>query len=90
MKKLKYTNHLLNRIKLRKISLNLVNKIINSPELVLKDTINETKIAIGKEKSSFYMVAFLENNKEINIITIHPIKESQIKNRIKNKRWIVL
>ena len=34
------------------------------------------------------MVAFLESNLEIKVITTHKIKIKQIKNRVKSKRWI--
>jgi hypothetical protein len=34
------------------------------------------------------MVAYVEDNKKLKVITIHPIKKSQIENKLQRKRWI--
>jgi len=88
MTKIEYTNHLLNRIKLRKISKKIINKILKSPTFLLFDTLNQTKIAIKQVNNINYMVAYVEDNKKLKVITIHPIKKSQIENRLQRKRWI--
>jgi len=88
MTKIEYTNHLLNRIKLRKISKKIINKILKSPNFLLFDTLNQTKIAIKQVNNINYMVAYVEDNKKLKVITIHPIKNSQIENRLQRKRWI--
>jgi len=87
MKKIKLTKHLQNRIKIRKLSIRLINNILKSPKLTLFDRLNKTKIPIGIDKGIHYIVAYVENKETIKVITIHPIKQSQIKNRIKKKRW---
>lgn len=88
MKKLHYTKHLLNRIGLRGLSKNLVKKIISSPQEIYLDHLNKSKVAIGKEKGNQYMVAFIESGDSTRVLTSHPIKVNQIKNRVKSNRWI--
>lgn len=88
MKKLHYTKHLSNRLKLRKIPKSIIKKLLKNPDSIFYDVLNKTKIALGKEKEVCYMIAFLELTDIINVITIHPIKKLQIKNRLKNKRWV--
>lgn len=88
MTKLQFTSHLLNRIKLRKIEKKLVFNVVKSPDSILYDTLNNSLIGIKRIKEKYYMVAFLRINEIVKIITSHPIKFTQIKNRIKNKRWI--
>jgi len=88
MTKIEYTNHLLNRIKLRKISKNIIKRILKSPKFLFFDTLNQTKIAIGKVNNIHYMIAYLDDKNKWKVITIHPIKKSQIENRLKKKRWV--
>lgn len=88
MKKLHFTKHLLDKIKIRKISKVFIAHVMESPDIVYYDSLNKTNIAIQKQKERFYMIAFSVADVVINVITVHPIKEEQIKNRIKNKRWL--
>lgn len=88
MKKLHFTKHLLDKIKIRKISKVFIANVMESPDVIYYDSLNKTNIAIQKQKGRFYMVAFSVKDVVINVITVHPIKEEQIKNRIKNKRWL--
>lgn len=88
MKKLHFTKHLLDKIKIRKISKALIKAVVESPESIYYDSLNGTNIAVRKMEDKYYMVAFSESNTDINAITVHPVKEKQIKNRVKSRRWI--
>jgi hypothetical protein len=88
MIKIEYTNHLQNRIKSRKISKRIINKILKYPNFLLFDTLNQTKIAIGEVNNIYYMIAYVDDKNKLKVITIHPIKKSQIDNRLQRKRWI--
>lgn len=88
MKKLQFTKHLLDKIKIRKISKSVIIKAVKSPNEIYYDLLNKTNIAIKRQRDHLYMVAFSQKENVITIITTHPIKEQQIRNRIKNKRWI--
>lgn len=91
MKKISYTQHFLNRSKLRKLSKTKVKEVILKPDLILFDTLNLTKIALRKEDKKYLAVVYKKNeDSSILIITAHYIKNNKIENRIKSGRWKVL
>ena len=86
-----YTNHLKLRLKIRKISENYPKIIYENPESQFFDNIEGAYISIKKlkynNKVRNMMVAYEIKNKKIEIITIHPISDEKIKNRILTGRW---
>jgi len=90
MTKIEYTKHLLNRIKLRKISKKIIKKILKSPQYIFFDKLNRTKVALGEDNNIYFMIAYIEDKNKLKVITIHPIKKSQIENRLTKKRWVKL
>lgn len=88
----KYTDHLTLRLKVRKIPKEYPKIIHSAPEQVFYDTIEGALIATkklhynGKERRM--MIAYTEDKGIASIITIHPITEEKIINRIMRKRWI--
>ena len=87
----KYTEHLKLRLKVRKIPEEYPKKIYENPDQKLFDNLEGTFISIKKlpynTKVRNMMIAYEEKNEEINIITIHPISEEKIINKIISKRW---
>lgn len=82
-----YTQHILNRLKHRGIPKELVEKVLSDPSEVYLDPINQTKIAVREVAEIRYMVAFTDEGNRRRAVTIHPIKERQIKNRLESGRW---
>jgi len=91
MVKIKYTEHLNLRLKIRKIPMEYPKDIYEGPEQKFFDNLEGTFIAIKKlnynKKIRNMMVAYEEENGDVKIITIHPVTDEQIINRIMSKRW---
>ena len=87
-----YTNHLKLRMKIRKIQEDYPRKIYKNPEQEFFDNTENTHIAIKKlhynKKVRNMMIAYEKKDSNIEIITIHPITEEKIINRIIGRRWI--
>jgi len=87
----KFTEHLKLRLKVRKIPEGYPNRIYGNPEQRFFDNIEGTFIAIKKlhynKKLRNMMIAYEEKGNEIEIITIHPITDEKIINRIISGRW---
>jgi hypothetical protein len=89
---IKYTNHLNTRLKIRKIPYLYPKIICENPEKEFFDNSEKTHISIKRlkynDKLRNMMVAYEIKNGEIEIITIHPISDEKINNRISAGRWI--
>jgi hypothetical protein len=91
-KKIIHTAHLDLRLKVRKIPYDYPESIYNGPQQKYYDTIEKTNIYIKELKYNnrmrHMMIACEELTNEIRIITIHPIKEEKIINRVISGRWV--
>lgn len=87
MQKVKYTKHILYRLKLRKIPKKTIVSILNNPSALYFDSLNNTKIAVKKIDKQPYMIAFTEEKGTLKAITIHPIQAKQIRSREISGRW---
>lgn len=80
------------RLKIRKIPKDYPRQIYGNPEQRFFDTIEDTEIAIKKlyynGRIRNMMIAFQKKNGLVEIITIHPITEEKIMNRLAKGRWI--
>ena len=89
--KIEYSEHLKTRIHLRNIDWNLPRQILESATDHYFD--HETGYMIAIKQVYLYnrlrnvMVAYTEQGDTLKAITIHPLKEGQIENRIRNGRW---
>jgi len=87
----KYSEHIKNRLKLRKIDYDLPKKIFEQSEERFFDKETGHFIAImrtvfcGKIKE--IMVAYVTEEDDVKLLTIHPLKAGQKENRIKSGRW---
>lgn len=91
MKKISYTAHLELRIKLRGISRDVPRQIYLKAQEHYYDQATQKLIAVKrlkhKGKVRELAVIYEESEKEICIITIHPLKEYQKIARVKSGRW---
>ena len=90
-KKIIYSNHLRNRLILRKIDDSIPKIILENPDEKYFDT--ETNNFIVIKKSDYFgkkrdiMIVYDEQNDTIKIITIHPLKQAQKIRRVESGRW---
>ena len=86
-----YTDHLRLRLKLRRFPENYPVEIYEEPDQRFYDNLEENFISVKKlkynKKIRNIMIAYEKKENDIEIITIHPIKDEQIINRVINKRW---
>jgi len=91
MQEVIYTDHLKLRLELRKIPFNYPKLIFQQPEQLFFDVIEKRNIAIKRlkynNKLRNMMIAYEQINGTIEIVTIHPISDEKIINRITSKRW---
>lgn len=91
MVKLEYTDHLQLRLKVRKIPENYPKEIYENPEQKFYDNLEKTFISIKKldynKKLRNMMIAYEEKEGKMEIVTIHPITEEKIINRVMSGRW---
>ncbi len=92
MTKVIITEHLRLRLKQREFPSKFPEHIHQKSKRRFYDTIEKSTIAIMKlqylGKLRNIMIAYVTEDESDKIKTIHPIKEKEIKTRIKNKRWI--
>ena len=90
--KILYTEHLKRRLNIRKIPEDYPRKIYEDPEQKFFDAAEMTKISIKKlyynNKLRDMMIAYEEKNGNVEIITIHPITEEKVTNRLVRGRWV--
>ena len=88
-----YRRHLIRRLKERKIPSDYPKKIIKNAEQEYFDSITKHRIAIKElrytERLRNMVIAYdiIQDNTEI--ITIYPIKHSEVRNKIQSGRWKV-
>ena len=91
MNEIVYTSHLKLRLKIRKIPYEYPKLILNNPEKEFFDILEKRKIAIKKlkynKKIRNMMIVYEDNGEVLEIITIHPISDEKIINRIASGRW---
>jgi len=89
---IKYTEHLKRRLKFRNIPTNYPKEIYLNPEKRFYDITEDRNISIKKlrynGKIRNMMIAYDLRPKHIEIVTIHPITDGKIDNRLSSKRWI--
>ncbi|MBL7150609.1 hypothetical protein ISS86_01620 [Candidatus Microgenomates bacterium] len=87
-----YSEHLKNRIKQRGFPDHYPKEIYDEPKFKFRDILENNFIAIKKMlyggKMKEIMICYTKKGQDVKIISIHPIRNNQIQNRIKNKRWI--
>ena len=91
MIEIRYTKHLILRIKIRRIPFEYPKLILDNPDREFIDVLEKKKIAIKKlkynKKVRNMMIAYEIKDRFIEIVTIHPISDEKIINRVMNGRW---
>jgi hypothetical protein len=91
MKRIEYTNHLKLRLEIRKIPFEYPKEIFEKPDKLFFDNIEKRHIAIKRlkynKKFRNLLIAFDIFKDRIEIVTIHPISDEKILNRIISERW---
>jgi len=89
--KLIYTNHLKIRLKQREVPLKIVSEIFDKSEESYWDNLRNHHIVIGtvdfKGKIRKVLAAYDTIKKDAEVITIHPISDIEIKQRLISERW---
>lgn len=92
--RIRYSNHLLERIKIRALPFELAKDILIFAVERYYDTITRHLIAVGKgkykEKVREFAVVYREDwdSRLVEVVTIHPLKSGQKENRIRTGRWV--
>jgi len=92
--RIKYSNHLRERTKIRDLPYDLAKDILIFATERYYDKATHFFIAVGeakyKGKMREFCVVYKEDykNKIVEVITIHPLKAGQKENRINAGRWI--
>lgn len=91
MYKIVYTEHLLFRLKVRKIANKFPLEIYDKADRFYFDNFTKLNIAVKDiitgSSTKTYMVAFAEDGGTIRLVTIHPLKSGQELNRVYSGRW---
>lgn len=84
--------HLKIRLKQREIPPDYPSKIFSQPDNQYLDTFSNHQIAVKKLKYNGKLrpmaIAYDIIKLEIQIITVHPISNQEISNRVKRGRWV--
>ena len=89
--KIRYSGHLLTRLRMRDIPEHIPRLVYGKATRRFFDTETGHAIAVshiaffGKERD--VAVTYREDHGEVLLITIHPLKQNQIDNRLKTGRW---
>lgn len=85
------TKHLKTRLKQRKIPARTVIEIFNKSKENYYDNLRNHNIVIAnvtlKKKAGKFLVAYDKIESRIEAVTIHPINDKQIKQRLDSGRW---
>ncbi len=89
--KIVFTEHLLTRLKQRKIPRNIVKEIFNQSLENYWDNLRNRHIVVGEVlyegKYRKVLVAYDIIKNRVEAVTIHPITEIEIEHRLQSGRW---
>ena len=89
--KIEYSDHIENRLRLRRIDRNLPKKIFEQAQERYLDKSTGHLIAVMNvdlyNKQRDVMIAYVTDEKRTTLLTIHPLKDGQKENRVLNGRW---
>lgn len=89
--KLIYTNHLKTRLKERGIHKHLVKDIFEKSEQLYWDNLRDRHIVISKVtykgQKRNVLAAYDKIGNKAEVVTIHPISDSEITKKVKSERW---
>lgn len=90
--KIVFTDHLVSRLKLRKIPKSLAKKVYREKEAEFYDTIKHHYLVLSRQelfgKIRLLVVVFDKFEDRIELITLYPTDGQEVGNRIKAGRWV--
>ena len=91
---IRYSKHLLIRLKMRGIPKELPRVIYNQATMRYLDILSDIEVAVMKtilhNKQRDVALFYRKDTSIIHLITIHPLKSGQLENRLRSGRWIEL
>jgi len=87
----RYSPHLLERLAIRRMPRHIPQFVFDNAQVRLTDTASGRSIAVlkvnlkGRDRDM--ALVYQEDNGVVSFITLHPLKEGQLKNRINSGRW---
>ena len=88
---IKYSSHLSFRLSLRKIPQDLPRIIYLRSRRRYFDIATDTAVAVMRarlnKRQRDIMIVYREDDDDVLIITVHPLKRNQLENRIHSGRW---
>jgi len=91
-KKIRYADHLKLRLALRRIPEALPRNVHKRAKELFYNRLTGNLVAVARArysgKTRDVMVAFLEKDDEVVLITVHPLKPQQKANRIASGTWV--
>jgi len=93
-KRIVYTEHISLRLRMRNLPRVLPIQTVRNPRHIYFDSKTKLFIAVKELRdgpsgeAETFMVAFLESDSILKLITIHPLKRNQELNRVSEKRWL--
>jgi len=92
LKKIRYTDHLKVRLRVRGIPRSLPRVIYAGAKSKYRDVAAAHFIALGRApyggKERLFIVAYDITGDGVEIVTIHPISRAQVESRVKSGRWV--
>jgi uncharacterized DUF497 family protein len=92
-KEIRFSKHARKKLQERKVAVEMVKRIITSPDVILYDVVTKAMIAIAEVKiadlSTHFIVSFTIEDDNIKVITMYPCKN--INRELKRKvgiRWV--
>ncbi len=90
-KPLVWTEHARFRMHLRQIPRAAVEGVFAKPVVRAEDTLTGNSVAVGEAqyggKDRLLAVIYEETERDVRIITVHPIRASQYRMRLQRRRW---
>jgi len=90
-KPIRYCDHLIGRLALRRIAQELPASVIQDAERVFWDTETGYKVAVAEAPyrggTHLMMVVFEETKDEIVAVTIHPLDAKDVELKLRSGRW---
>ena len=87
MEEVTFSKHALRKIKERKLSEDMVKKVLNEPKFIFYDLLTNAIVAIANVKigtiSTYLVVPYTKEDEKIKVITVYPCRD--INREIKKK-----
>jgi len=93
MEEITFSKHALRKIEERKLSEDMVKKVLNEPEFIFYNLLTNAIVAIANVKigaiSTYLVIPYTKEDEKIKVITVYPCRDinREIKKK-EGKRWV--